>query len=270
MPWLHGLILGLVQGLTEFFPVSSSGHLILVPRLFGWVDQGLAFDTVLHLGTLGALLWFFYKDILSLLRRALDRRPEVFQPARRFMAQVIVATLPALVLGFLTKDLIETALRGWQLVAFNLALWSFVLLFADRYSQRRIVGKAEQLEQITWKQALIVGCAQPLALLPGTSRSGMTITAGLFSGLNRETAARFSFFLSIPVTAAAGGYGVLKMARQGLGAGESWSMLIVGFLAAFVAGAWAIRFLLSYVAKKPYTIFVGYRLALAVVVLFIH
>lgn len=270
MLWIHGLVLGLVQGLTEFFPVSSSGHLILIPHLLGWPDQGLAFDTVLHLGTLLALLWFFWKEIVSLLKRAFDKRDEVAKNARRFIALVVVATLPALVLGYLFNDAAEAHLRSWTLVAVDLAIWSFVLFGADRYRQKHLKGSVEDLEKVTWKQAMIVGLAQPLALLPGTSRSGMTITAGLLTGLNRETAARFSFFLSIPVTAAAGGYGLLKIAKHGLVAGDSWAMLIVGFLAAFVSGVWAIRFLLSYVAKKPYDVFVVYRLALAALVLFVR
>lgn len=269
MLWLHGLILGVVQGLTEFFPVSSSGHLILVPILFGWRDQGLAFDIVIHLGTLSALLWFFRKDIVSLFVRAIGAHQEGRQTARRFLAQVALATLPALIIGFLAKDVIETFLRGWQIVAVDLVLWSFVLLYADR-RRRDEQTLTKHVERLSWKQAMLIGCAQPLALLPGTSRSGMTITAGLLLGLSRETAARFSFFLSIPITAAAGGYGLLKILTRGVGEQESTGMLVAGFLAAGLSGAWAIRFLLSYVAKKPYTPFVIYRLALATLVLFVH
>ncbi len=260
--WLHGIILGVVQGLTEFFPVSSSGHLVLVPVLFGWPDQGLVFDTVLHLGTLVALLIFFGSDLHSLLQRVLHSDPVVSRHARRFVAQVGVATLPALIIGFLTKDLIETIFRGWKIVVFDLVLWSFVLWYADHHRQR-VVNDGPSIEQLSWKQILLIGFAQPLALFPGTSRSGMTITAGLFVGLSRETAARFSFFLSIPITMAAGGYGLLRVIKEGLGPQDSLGMLFAGFLAAVIAGTWAIRFLLSYVAKKPFTLFVIYRLALA-------
>lgn len=254
---LRGFVLGAVQGLTEFFPVSSSGHLILVPILFGWKDQGLAFDTVLHLGTLIALFWFFWKDIVSLIRRR----------AWGFLLKVVVATLPAAVIGFLLNDFIEEHLRLSWLVAVDTAIWALVLLAADRYASRN-KSSLEDFEKVSWKQALAVGFAQPLALAPGTSRSGITMTAGLFSGLSRQAAAKFSFFLSIPITAAAGLSGLVNVAKHGTGT-DGTLALVVGFFSALGFGIFAIRFLISYVAKRHFDGFVAYRLALALVVFLI-
>lgn len=262
----RGLVLGAIQGLAEFFPVSSSGHLILVPVLFGWPDQGLAFDTVIHLGTLIALLWYFRDELLSLARRLFQRGADGVA-ARVFLAKIAVATVPAVLLALLIGDVVEHRFRSGTLVAFNLAAWGLVLLWADRFSAKKSAQVvSDGVESVTWTQALVVGCAQPLALVPGTSRSGITISAGLFSGLSRQAAARFSFFLSIPITAAAGLSGLLKVVQQGAGS-QGILPLVVGFLAALGFGLFAIRFLLSYVAKRPYDGFVAYRLALALLVL---
>lgn len=260
---LRGLVLGAVQGVTEFFPVSSSGHLILVPVLLGWPDQGLAFDTVMHLGTLCALLWYFRLDLWGLATRIWKRDADG-AAARLFVAKLACATVPAVVVALLLGDLIETALRSGKLVALNLALWGIILFWADHSSSKKGVADAS-VEKISWKQALFVGLAQPLALIPGTSRSGVTISAGLFAGLSRQAAARFSFFLSIPITAAAGLSGLLDVMKHGTGS-DGMISLIVGFLAALAFGLFAIRFLLSYVAKRRYTGFVIYRLALALLV----
>lgn len=270
---LRGLVLGAIQGLTEFFPVSSSGHLILVPVLFGWPDQGLAFDTVLHLGTLCALLWFFRLELSSLARRVV-RRDASGVSARVFVAKIIVATVPAVLLALFLGDVVETTFRSGILVAFNLAVWGLVLLWADRHASRITTSASsaephhasseleQAVESVSWTQAIVVGCAQPLALVPGTSRSGITISAGLFAGLSRTAAARFSFFLSIPITAAAGLSGVMDVMKHGTGS-QGILSLAVGFFAALAFGLFAIRFLISYVAKRHYDGFVAYRLALA-------
>jgi len=252
---LRGLILGAVQGLAEFFPISSSGHLILVPVLLGWPDQGLAFDTVLHLGTLLALLYYFQDDLKDLLLR------------RRwaFALKVLVATIPSLVLAFFFGDWIEENTRQGMNVALHLAIFGIILFGADRWSEKQ-PRHTDAFESVTWTQVLAVGLAQPMALLPGTSRSGITITAGLLAGLTRQAAARFSFFLSIPITAAAGLNGIKNVALQGVGQDEIF-MLIAGFIAACSFGLFAIRFLLSYVAKHRYDGFVLYRLILAGIVL---
>jgi len=264
---IRALVLGAVQGLTEFFPVSSSGHLILVPVLLHWPDQGLAFDAFLNFGTVTALLWFFRKDLWNLFQRLVSKDVPVRNKAWIFAAKIIVASIPAAVLGFLLKDFIAQYARQAWLVAADTAVWALVLLWADHSSRKRADALAD-FEKVSWKQALIVGFAQPIALAPGTSRSGITITAGLFSGMSREAAARFSFFMSIPINTAAGLLGLVSVWKHGTGT-ESIPGLFIGFLAALVFGLFAIRFLLTYVAKHRYDWFVAYRLALAVVVLLV-
>jgi undecaprenyl-diphosphatase len=256
---IRGLILGAVQGVTEFFPVSSSGHLILIPALAGWEDQGLLFDTVLHLGTLAALVWVFRNDIRDAFVSSFLRKDRT---ARRFLSMVIAASLPGIVFGVLFASRIEANLRGVTPVVIGLVFWGAVLWAADRFAsaRKRPVTDAKRL---TWTQALVVGFAQAIALFPGTSRSGITITGGLFTGLNRAMAVRFSFLVSIPTIAAAGGYGMYKLASQGFGS-IGIVQLIVGFMAAAFTGAWAIKFLRSYVEKHSFTPFVIYRFALAI------
>lgn len=243
---VRGIVLGAVQGLAEFFPVSSSGHLILVPVLFGWPDQGLAFDTVLHLGTLCALLWYFKDDLRSL--------------TRDLLVKILVATIPAAGIALLANSWIEANLRSNLVVALNLVVWGIVLLAADRVSEKG--ERLESLAKISWKQVMFVGLAQPIALFPGTSRSGITISAGLFSGLSRTAAARFSFLISIPITALAGFHGLYEMTKTGLPSG-GFVLLGAGFLSALIFGSFAIRFLLSFVAKRRYDGFVIYRFILA-------
>ncbi len=264
MDLIHALVLGAIQGITEFFPVSSSGHLVLTPVLFGWDDQGLAFDTILHVGTLVAVLWAFRKDLTDLFHRAVVKQE---QSAQRLGFQVVAAAIPALAIGALIEPLIEGALRLPALVAANMAFWGIVLFIADRVSAAR-KRKTDDPKRITWLQAVIIGCAQAIAVLPGTSRSGITMTAGLFSGLDRKTAVDFSFLVSIPTIAAAGGYGMLKLIRNGMPADELLP-LGLGFFAAAITGAWAIRFLRSYVAKHSFTVFVWYRLILAAIILLV-
>ncbi len=269
MSIVQAVVLGVVQGLTEFLPVSSSGHLILVPELFGWMDQGMSYDTVLHLGTLLAVLWFFRTSLSRLVKDLFSKKRDVVEAAQTLLIQLIVCSLPALILGFILNDWIERVSRKPWLVALDLALWGVVLWYADRASRQ--YGDADQgtpddLPKVRWSQALVMAIAQPIALLPGSSRSGVTMTAGLFMGLSRSAAARFSFLLSIPVTAAAGGYGLLKWITQGDAHGTAPSLLIIGFIAALTSGVFAIRFLLSYVSHRRFTPFVVYRLLLALLV----
>lgn len=258
---LRGAILGLIQGLTEFFPVSSSGHLILVPRLFGWDDQGIAFDTVLHLGTLAALFWIFRKDIHDLYIGSIQKNDAA---SKRLVAMIIVAAIPGVVVGGLFGGFIEAAMRSPHLVALNLAGWGIVLFIADFVSRKR-KRSIVNTKDIKWWQALVIGCSQALALSPGTSRSGITATSGLFSGLDRSTAVTFSFLVSIPTIAAAGAYGSWKLIQEGVTVSNGLQLL-AGFIVAACAGAWAIRFLRSYVASHTFTPFVIYRIALAIII----
>lgn len=256
MEVFQAVVLGAVQGLTEFLPVSSSGHLIVFPALFHWKDQGLAFDALVHFGTFVALLWYFKKDIAKLIKDLLAKK----KTAVNFTLRLAVATVPALLLALIFDSLIERYLRSTFVVAASLIFWGLVLLLADRWSAARET-RLDAYQEISWKQALIVGLMQPLALIPGTSRSGITMTAGLFAGLGRRAAAQFSFFLAIPVTGLAGIYGIWKsLSEPGVYAGLS---LWAGFLSAAAFGLFAIHFLLNYLKKRKYDAFVIYRVILA-------
>lgn len=251
MSLLHAIVLGIVQGLTEFLPVSSSAHLILVPSLLGWPEQPLAFDTVIHLGTLCAVLVGLRDDL-----------PKLFENKMRLGWTILAASIPALAVGYLFKDEIETSLRSPLVVAVSLVLWGALLWIADRQTKKSAEGS---VRNVGYRRAMFIGAMQAIALIPGTSRSGVTITSGLFLGLSREAAARFSFLLGIPATAAAGGLGLVEVLRGT----ESVPLLplFVGFLASFLAGLFAIRFLLRILKGQSYVPFAVYRIALAVVVL---
>ncbi|MBI1848690.1 MAG: undecaprenyl-diphosphatase UppP [Candidatus Rokubacteria bacterium] len=255
MSYTQALVLGIVQGLTEFLPVSSSGHLILVPRLFGWPDQGLAFDAAMHLGTLLALLAYFRAELLALGTGALPRRVG---------ALIVLATIPGALAGLLLDKWIEAHLRSALVVAVATAFWALVMWIADR-GARSPAAAREPLERVSTAQALTVGVAQALALVPGTSRSGITITAGLFTGLDRATAARFAFLLGIPITAGAGGVKLLHLLRGGLGPGDG-GPLALAVLCAFVAGWFAVWFLIAYLKSSSLRPFVVYRLLVAAAV----
>ena len=256
MTYTQGVVLGLVQGLTEFLPVSSSGHLILVPHVFGWPDQGLAFDAVMHLGTLAALLAYFRREILAMVSGALSRR---------LVALLVLATIPGAVAGLLFGKLVETALRSPLVIAAATAGWAIVMGIADRRAAAAPTAPGDPLERVSLGQALSVGFAQALALIPGTSRSGITITTGLLGGVDRATAARFAFLLGIPITAGAGTQKALHLMKTGLPSGES-GPLAVALVAAFVSGWFAVWFLVRYLTTRSLRPFVVYRLLLALVI----
>jgi undecaprenyl-diphosphatase len=255
--YLQAVVLGLVQGLTEFLPVSSSGHLLLVPHVFGWIDQGLAFDAMIHLGTLGALVACFRHELVALVQGSLSRR---------LALMLIVATVPAGVAGLLFAGSIERNLRAPLVVAMSTAVWGLVMWGADRRASPMPVGGDDPLDGVTWRQALTIGVAQALALVPGTSRSGITISAGLLGGLDRATAARFAFLLGIPITAAAAGLKALQILGAGVDAAGLGPML-AGLAAAFASGWFAAWFLVRYLKRRSLLPFVLYRLALAALIL---
>jgi undecaprenyl-diphosphatase len=259
MSYMQALILGLVQGLTEFLPVSSSGHLILVPYVFGWPDQGLAFDAAIHLGTLGALFAYFRVELMELVTGAL---------ARRLAVLLVAASIPALAVGWLANKWIEAHLRSPLVIAAATAFWALVMWWADRRAVDARDGGGDPLARVSWGQGLVVGCAQVLALIPGTSRSGITISAGLFADLDRATAARFSFMLGIPVTGAAGAYKMLQLLRGGVAPTDT-GPLLVAVLAAFISGWFAVWFLVNYLKRRSLLPFVVYRLLLAAIILLV-
>jgi undecaprenyl-diphosphatase len=248
-------VLGVVQGVTEFLPISSSGHLILIPRLLGWPDQGLAFDAAMHLGTLAALLVYFHAD-LSRMLRGLDRR----------LAWILVAaTVPAGIAGLLFDKAISRHLRSPLLVATMLIGWALVMWAVDHRADRRARRIGRPVD-VGWGAGMLVGVAQALALVPGTSRSGVTITAGLAAGMSRATAARFAFLLGIPVTGAAGAVKLLGLLREGVDAALV-GPLVVGLAAACLAGLAAVWFLVHFLERRSLLPFVIYRCALGVTIM---
>ncbi|TFG67832.1 MAG: undecaprenyl-diphosphate phosphatase [Thermomicrobiales bacterium] len=264
----QALIMGIVQGLTEFLPISSSGHLIVVPFLFGWTDPfitSLAFSVMLHIGTLAALLAYFRADWVRLIPAGLAAiRDRSFRgdPDRRLAWLLVAATIPAAIAGFLLNDLIETAFRDTGLVAVTLVVGAFILWLADRWG-----GRTKGVADVTFPIAVGIGAAQALALVPGISRSGISISAARFAGLDREAAARFSFLLATPITVGAAIFELRRLAAGEAGVAISFGPLVVGMLASFAAGMIAIGFLLRYLRTHSLTIFVVYRLVLAAVVL---
>jgi undecaprenyl-diphosphatase len=259
------IIMGIVQGLTEFLPVSSSGHLILVPYLLGIRDpfiNSLEFSVILHIGTLVALLLYFRADWLRLVPAFLAGvrdRSLGGDPDRRLAALLAVATVPALVLGFLLHDL-EDVVREPGLVAVMLVVGAAILWLAERAGNRRRMAL-----DLSFAHSLAIGGAQAIALIPGISRSGISISAGLFAGLRREEAARFSFLMATPITAAAAAYEVLSVIR-GEAVAIQAAPMAAGLVASFVFGLLAIAVLLRFLRTQSTDVFVAYRIVLAVVV----
>jgi undecaprenyl-diphosphatase len=258
---LHALVLGVVQGLTEFLPVSSSGHLILIPALLGWPDQGLGFDAAVHLGTAAALLCYFAPELTRLAAGTAAGRPADL----RLVVALVVGTVPAAAVGALFERAIEEHLRSALVVAVSTIGWGLVLWWADRQAGRAAV---RELRDVGIARGLAIGCAQILALVPGTSRSGVTVSAGLFGGLDRPTAARFAFLLGLPITAGAGLLKIVEILRHGL-AGAEATALLIGLLTSFLAGLAAVWFLIRYLQRRTLAVFVVYRIVLGLFLLWL-
>jgi undecaprenyl-diphosphatase len=258
MDALQAIVLGIVQGLTEFLPISSSGHLRIVPAFFGWDDPGAAFTAVIQLGTMAAVLLYFRKDLWNITRAWLRSLRD--QEARRTIEArigwfIILGTIPISVFGFLFADPIEDDFRSLYLIATTLIVFGFVMLLAERVSRRE-----REIETLTARDGFIIGCAQALALVPGVSRSGATISAGLFLNLTRTTAARFSFLLSVPAVVLSG---LFELRHIGEGGGAPAGATALATLLAFVSGYASIAFLLRWLAGHSIAVFVGYRFVLA-------
>lgn len=253
MTVFQALILGIVQGLGEFLPISSSAHLVLIPWLFGWADHGLTFDVALHVGTLLAVVIYFWHDWLRLLKGAITPGPS---REKRLFWYLIAATVPGALIGFALENYAETVFRAPLLIGTMLILMGIILYLADRRPQAR------ELETMRFSDAMWIGLSQALAIIPGVSRSGSTMTAARLLSLNREDAAKFSFLMSTPIVF---GAGVLKLRHLTLDAINL--PFVVGVLSSFAVGILSISFLLQYLRRSNFKIFVGYRFLLGLVVI---
>jgi undecaprenyl-diphosphatase len=260
--WGQAVILGIIQGLTEFLPISSSGHLLIASQLFGWTDPGAAFTAVTQIGTETAVVIYFWSDIWRIARAWVGqfRHPETRgDPDVRMGWLVILGSVPIVVLGLLFDDQIETVARNLYLVSFTLIGFGIVLGIADRTARA-----TKTLDQLTWRDGLIYGACQALALIPGVSRSGATISGGLFMGYTREAATRYAFLLAIPAVMGAGFYQALDIGQDPT---VAWGPTILATAIAFTVGLAVIAWLLRYVATRSYMPFVIYRITLGTVVL---
>lgn len=261
---LQAIILGIVQGLTEFLPVSSSGHLLLGQYFLG-LDQdrfGLSFDVAMHLGTLVAVVSFFWRDLVRMAVAFLRsfRHRDMTDRDQRMAYLVIASTVPAALIGFLLEDFFANTVRSPWVVVFNLAAVGVLFIVAEA-----VGTQSREASKMTFREAVGIGIAQAAALIPGVSRSGATMTLGLFLGLRREEAARFSFLMSVPIIAGAGGLQLGEVVAEGMSLFDTL-LFVVGFISSAVVGYMAIRFFISYIANHSLRAFAYYRFALAAVV----
>jgi undecaprenyl-diphosphatase len=260
---LQAIVLGIVQGLTEFLPVSSTAHLRIVPAFCGWDDPGAAFTAVVQLGTMAAVLVYFRRDLWSIasawLRSVLARERQPQDPDARLGWYIVLGTIPIAILGLAFKDQIENQFRTLELVGSALILFSFVMLRAEAVSKRD-----RDLSDITRQDGFLIGCAQALALVPGVSRSGATISAGLFLNFDRPTAARYSFLLSVPAVVLSG---LFELRHVGEGGGAPAGATALATLLAFIVGYASIAWLLRYLVRHSIGVFAAYRMALGTIVI---
>ncbi len=252
------IVLALIQGLTEFLPISSSAHLILPSQILGWQDQGLAFDVAVHVGTLGAVVLYFRKEVVDILGAWFKSfGSQGATDDSKLGWWIIVGTIPAAILGLIFKDLIELYLRSAWVIAVTTILFGLLLWYADAKGKQ-----TKTIYQLNWKSALMIGMAQAMAMIPGTSRSGITMTAGLMLGMNKQSAARFSFLLAIPVILMMGLYYTIELAF-----GDhivEWNTLMLGAGLSFISAYACIFFFLKVIERMGMMPFVIYRLLLGV------
>lgn len=275
MELIQSIILGIVQGLSEFLPISSSAHLIILPWILNWKDQGLAFDVALHWGTLLAVIFYFKKEWIMMAKSVLPHRaspqsclsdrqaPErdcdgaKKQFHRKLFFFIIIASVPGAIFGLLLNNWAETIFRSPILIVFTLSILGFFLWVFDKKGKKEIF-----LDNITWRQALFIGFSQALAIIPGVSRSGITITMALALGFKREAAARFSFLLAAPIIFGAGLMKIPQLANSDI----NFSVILTGILTSAIAGFLAIKYILKYLEHNNYNIFVYYRIIFALLI----
>ena len=262
MTIIEPIILGVVQGITEFLPISSSGHLIIFPELLGWQEHSFDFDVMIHVATLLAVIWVLRQDLKKIILSIFSKNQEGILGWK-----IVAATIPVIVVGLVISGSFLDSVRTVKIVAVNLILWGAVLWAADWYSEHAN-HKVKKIKKVKWLSAIIIGFSQAIALLPGVSRSGITISTGLFAGLDRTTAAKFSFLLAIPAILGAGVIAWIDASQNG-GFHTPLAAMVAGFITAFVAGCAAIKLLLKFLTKSNYTWFAVYRIVLGLILFFL-
>jgi undecaprenyl-diphosphatase len=261
----QAIVLGLIQGLTEYLPVSSTAHLRIIPAFLRWEDPGAAFTAVIQLGTLAAVLFYFWRDIariIAAVARGLIKKNPLGTDDAKFGWMIAVGTVPVVAFGLVFKKHIETNLRSLYVIAAAMIGLALILAFAEWLERRR--QRLREIKDLGWLDSIIVGFSQAIALIPGSSRSGCTITGGLFLGMKRDTAARFSFLLSLPAVFAAG---ILELKELHHANTAGWTNTIVATTVSFVIGYASIAFLLGYLRRHTTWLFIIYRLVLGAILL---
>lgn len=264
MTLLQAFILGIVQGIGEFLPISSSGHLVIVPYLFGWDYQGLGFDVALHMGTVLAVVIFFFRDWVSIFSRALSTEKELDSSNEKYPSNILwiilVSSIPAGVAGYYLEDLAEKTLRNPLLIASSLVIFAILLWIVDK-----LKNKVSTIKKINYKKGFTIGIAQAISLVPGVSRSGITATAGMLLGLNRESAMRFSFLLATPAI-----IGAFILTLNNISATQINLAFFVAIITSAITGFLSIKYLLLYLTKHGFAPFVIYRIILAIIILIFY
>lgn len=265
MDLIHVIILALIQGITEFLPISSSAHLILPKEILGWPDQGLAFDVAVHVGTLMAVIVYFRRDVAGLISGWTSSViGKGLNEEGRLAWLIALATIPASIFGLLMNDIIETHLRSISVIAATTIIFGILLALADRRADKGADSANKSLLSMTLLAALIIGFAQALALIPGTSRSGITITAALFLGFSRTDSARFSFLLSIPIILMSGGYKGIGLIEQSV---VDWRSIFIGIAVSAISAYFCIYYFLSFINRLGMMPFVIYRMILGAILI---
>jgi undecaprenyl-diphosphatase len=264
MSLLHAIILGILQGLTEFLPISSSAHLVIVPWILGWEDGGLTFDVALHAGTLVAVLLFFFRDWVQILGQGLGLnigRDPALQKNRGLLWLLVIGTIPGALAGFLFEKQADEAFRSPYVIAAASIIMGLIMWIADIFGRRQ-----KDISHVTTIDALSIGISQALAIIPGVSRSGITISAGLFRNFDRSSAARFSFLLSTPIIAGACAKKFWDLHKHGGLPADTHTAFIVGIVASAVTGCFAIAFFLNFLRRRSLAVFVWYRILFGIIV----
>lgn len=260
---VRAIVYGVTQGLTEFIPISSTAHLRVIPALLGWGDEGAAFTAVIQIGTLAATLIYFKNDIVALVKgflNAFKNKNYFSDPYSRIFILIIIGTIPISICGLLLKKFIEGDARGLYVISGALIILAIFLYIAEKVTKRK-----KDFSEITVKDGIIIGLAQALALIPGSSRSGVTITAGLFCGLKRDVTARYSFLLSIPAIGLSGLYELYSERQELLN--ENLLSLVIATIVSGIVGYYSIAFLISYLKRKSTLLFIVYRIVLGIIIL---